>query len=113
MPPKKGLEAMVEVLRLPISLHREIILWVPIEYLQVPEQDNLRIQDFTTSRKKHLSLPLLVNMAVLADKNHHPIETTEYPTSVDPTTCNEKLQESKLRQGKLISWRGTDCVWRR
>jgi hypothetical protein len=32
---------------------------------------------------------------------------------VDPTTCNVKLQESKLRQGKPISWRGTGYGWRR
>lgn len=113
MPRKKDLEAMAEVPRLPISLPRGTILWVPIECHQALDQDNHRIQGFTTSRRKLLSLPLLANMAVLLDQNHHLIEATGYLTSVDLITCNEKLQASKLRLGKPISWREIDNVLRR
>ena len=88
----------------------------PIECLQALEfhqvADSPQIPDSTTSRKRPLNPQLLV-LTVPTEKRRRPIEATVSPTSVDPTTCNVKLQESKLRQGKLISWRGIGYGWRR
>lgn len=118
MPQKKDLVATIEKFQQITNPHIfETISWVVIEYLQALEfhqvvKDNPQIPDSTTSRKKLLNLPLLV-LTVPIKKRHHPIEATEYLTSVDPTTCNEKLQESKLHLDRLISWREIGYVLKR